>query len=204
MPQQTFFNLDEKKQEKILNAAMEEFASNSFEKATIDNIVKKAGIPKGSFYQYFSNKEDVYKFLFKSLGSKKYEYLEMYLSRLNEISFSEFIREFYLAGIDYTFQNSEYVGLSERFLYNCSKELREDILELMIPDSNALFEKVLKYYMTKGELKENLNISLTAEMLTTLTIYFSKHLKTRLRSKEYIMDTIEEMINIIENGIKRS
>lgn len=79
MPQQTFFNLDSLKQEKILNVAMEEFAFNSFEKVTIDNIVKKAGISKGSFYQYFLNKEDVYQYLFKILGREKLKALEMLL-----------------------------------------------------------------------------------------------------------------------------
>lgn len=205
MPQQTFFNLDSLKQEKILNVAMEEFAFNSFEKVTIDNIVKKAGISKGSFYQYFLNKEDVYQYLFKILGREKLKALEMHLYKLNEISFSEFIREIYFAGIDFDFQDSIHVELKEKFLYNCSKELREEILELMIIDSNALFEKILKYYVKKGELNENLKVDLVAEMLTTLTIFFSKQLKREQgKSKEYIMDKIEEMISIIENGIKRS
>ncbi len=205
MPKQTFFNLNENKQEKIINAAIEEFALNSFEKATIDNIVKKACIPKGSFYQYFENKEDVYKYLFKFLSGKKYKELEMYLSKLNEMSFSEFIRMFYISGIDFNFQDSSRVKLGEKFLYNCSSELREEILELMIPDSNALLEKVLKHYMTKGELREELNTALAAEMLTAITIFVSKSLKTELgKSKKYIMDTIEEMIKIIENGIKNN
>lgn len=205
MPKQTFFNLDKIKQEKILEVAMEEFAFNSFEKVTIDNIVKKSGIPKGSFYQYFLNKEDIYKYLFKLVGSEKSKDLEKYLPKLKELSFSEFIRELYLAGIDFDFQDSTYVGLREKFLYNCSMELREEILELMIIESNALLEKILKHYMTKGELKKNLKIDLVADMLTTLTIFFSKRLKTKERkSKEYVIEVMEEMISIIEEGIKRS
>lgn len=33
--------------------------------ASIANIVKSAGIPRGSFYQYFENKEDIYFYLLK-------------------------------------------------------------------------------------------------------------------------------------------
>lgn len=204
MPKQTFFNLDQQKQERILNAALEEFALNLFEKVTIDNIVKKAGIPKGSFYHYFENKEDVYQYLFESLVSQKNECFKRSLSELNNKSFSEMIRELYFAGIDFDFQDSTYVGLREKFLYNCSAELREEILERMIQDSDALFKKVLRYYVVKGELKEDLNVNLVAEMFTTLTIFLSKRLKSEQRkSREYIIDTMEEMIRIIEKGIER-
>jgi AcrR family transcriptional regulator len=57
MPKDTFFHLPEEKQNKIIDAAMEEFSSVSFEKASINRIIKSAGISRGSFYMYF---EDIY------------------------------------------------------------------------------------------------------------------------------------------------
>ena len=53
MPKQTFFNLKEDKKEKIEKALIKEFSRNSFEKASISNIILEANIPRGSFYQYF-------------------------------------------------------------------------------------------------------------------------------------------------------
>ncbi len=205
MPKQTFFNLQKQKQDAILDAAMDEFASFPYDKATIDNIVKKAGIPKGSFYQYFSNKEDVYRYLFEIISREKTKKLELYLLKLGETSFSEFIRRFYFEGIDFNFKDSSYMNLREKFFNNCSKELRDEILEFLIQDSNRLFEVVVDYYISKGELKEGLNIRLVSEMLTNLTILFGKQLRNKPGiSREHIMDTIEEMICIIETGIKRS
>lgn len=65
MPKQTFFNLPEKKRQHLINAAEEEFARVPLHEASIANIVKSAGIPRGSFYQYFENKEDIYFYLLK-------------------------------------------------------------------------------------------------------------------------------------------
>jgi AcrR family transcriptional regulator len=37
-------NMGEEKRNRIINSALEEFSKNSFEKASTNNIVKKAGI----------------------------------------------------------------------------------------------------------------------------------------------------------------
>ncbi len=51
MPNQTFFNLPEKKQATIIDLAIAEFANNDYKNASITKIVKQAKIAKGSFYQ---------------------------------------------------------------------------------------------------------------------------------------------------------
>jgi len=57
-----FLALDEEKRERILNAAMTEFASG-FKKASTDNIVRAAGISKGILFHYFGTKENLYNFI---------------------------------------------------------------------------------------------------------------------------------------------
>lgn len=65
MPKSTFFNLKQEKIEKIEEALIKEFSRNSFEQASISNIIKEAKIPRGSFYQYFEDKEDAIKYVIK-------------------------------------------------------------------------------------------------------------------------------------------
>lgn len=59
MIHQTFENLPETKKKALLDAAMDEFITNGYEKSSINRILSDAGIPKGSFYQYFDGKEDL-------------------------------------------------------------------------------------------------------------------------------------------------
>ena len=52
--------IDPDKRMRIINAAIEEFASLPYEKASTNNIVKNAGISKGLLFHYFSSKKDLY------------------------------------------------------------------------------------------------------------------------------------------------
>jgi len=71
MPKDTFNNLPEEKRNHILEIAINEFAANPYDVASISNIVRKAGIAKGSFYQYFEDKKDLYRTLIEISTDKK-------------------------------------------------------------------------------------------------------------------------------------
>lgn len=59
-----FFNLEQEKQERILNAATKEFAEKNYANASTNEIVKQAGISKGLLFHYFKNKKELYLFLY--------------------------------------------------------------------------------------------------------------------------------------------
>ncbi|WP_099364629.1 TetR/AcrR family transcriptional regulator [Fredinandcohnia onubensis] len=71
MPKITFFNLPDDKKRTLLEAAKQEFSSVPLFDASISNIIKSAGIPRGSFYQYFEDKEDVFFFLLSEYAKEK-------------------------------------------------------------------------------------------------------------------------------------
>ena len=60
MPKQTFYKLPQEKQERILAAAKREFTQVRYSDASINQIIRDAGIPRGSFYQYFEDKKDIF------------------------------------------------------------------------------------------------------------------------------------------------
>ena len=82
MPTATFLNLPKEKQTKILNAAKHEFGKNSVEEASVKNIVTEAEIPRGSFYAYFHDKEDLYHYI-----------LEEYRTQIRSLFYSCLERE---------------------------------------------------------------------------------------------------------------
>lgn len=73
MVYQTFFNLPEEKRQRIVDSAIDEFISRPYEKTSINRIVAAARIPKGSFYQYFDSKDDLYAYCVKELSRKMLE-----------------------------------------------------------------------------------------------------------------------------------
>jgi len=52
--------IDPEKRDRIINAAIEEFAIYPYDKASTNNIVKKAGISKGLIFHYFDSKQALY------------------------------------------------------------------------------------------------------------------------------------------------
>ncbi|MED4202765.1 TetR/AcrR family transcriptional regulator [Neobacillus mesonae] len=59
-----FLNLDQEKQDRIINAAIKEFAQKGYDNASTNEIVKEAEISKGLLFHYFGNKKQLYLFLF--------------------------------------------------------------------------------------------------------------------------------------------
>lgn len=63
MDTKIFSSIDYEKQQRIINAAFEEFATKGYKQATTDSIVEKAGISKGALFKYFGCKENLLLYL---------------------------------------------------------------------------------------------------------------------------------------------
>jgi TetR/AcrR family transcriptional regulator len=59
-----FMSLDSEKQDRIINAAIKEFAQKGYDSASTNEIVKEAGISKGLLFHYFQSKKQLFFFLF--------------------------------------------------------------------------------------------------------------------------------------------
>ncbi len=59
-----FEALDGEKQQRILNAAMKEFASKGYDHASTNRIVEDAGIAKGLLFHYFKSKKQLFLYLY--------------------------------------------------------------------------------------------------------------------------------------------
>lgn len=81
MSKETFLRLPEEKRTRFLEAAWEEFTHVRFADASINQIVRRAGIPRGSFYQYFENKEDLFRYLLDTIRDR---YTEAYRKIMEE------------------------------------------------------------------------------------------------------------------------
>ena len=65
MPSERFLKLSEEKQKRIVEAAVNEFARVPFESVSINQIIREAGISRGSFYTYFEDKRDLLGYVFE-------------------------------------------------------------------------------------------------------------------------------------------
>lgn len=79
MPKETFYRLPDEKRERIMAAAEREFLENSFEAASINRIIKEAAIPRGSFYQYFEDKKDIFLYIESTHKNEAFGFVESFI-----------------------------------------------------------------------------------------------------------------------------
>ena len=154
MPTATFFRLELEKQEKIITAAKKEFSAESVQDASIANIIKEADIPRGSFYQYFSGKEDLFYYLFDLVRKKPEEQFIFYLENADGDLFQTF-RDFFsyfaklvLEGEEKEFFRSVFLHMnytrSSRILMNDNeRKARKEHMKMHHNDSREVYSKVV-------------------------------------------------------------
>lgn len=91
MPSATFFNLPPAKREKLLAAARDEFVRAPFAQASVNRIIHGAGIPRGSFYMYFADKEELFRYLMEDFGTQLIRQMERLLEERNGAVFAAFL-----------------------------------------------------------------------------------------------------------------
>lgn len=129
MPSTTFFNLDKKKQEAFLKASFQEFSAYDYHSASISEIVRVLDIAKGSVYQYFVNKLDLFFYLVELSFTEKMTFLDE--NPGTGRSFSAWFKNRQNTLLDFNKRKAIYSHLLNNFyLQRNNPELRAKYLEL--------------------------------------------------------------------------
>lgn len=203
MPKPTFFNLPEDKRNRILEEAVIEFRDNNYDAASINKIVERSGISKGSFYQYFNDKEDVYLHIMSKIGEKKIEYLTPSMLNFSELSFYDALREMYRSAIEFALENPDYLEIGNRMMRDNSGILQK-LRSAFSVKGDEMFITLLRKGQETGDIRLDLDLQMIAKMLISMQMsiveyYFEKH-----RDKGYsmeIMDELDKFFDVLKNGI---
>mgnify|MGYP001940112977 CR=1 FL=1 len=136
MPKDTFFNLSKEKRDRIIQGAMKVFSTQAFNDASISEIIRNADISRGSFYQYFDDKIDLYKYL---IGLFKKNYHSLMLKK-----FQDHDGDFYLGFKAYSFfyirsiRESEKFGFFENLFLSMNYQLNRENINVLFTTDNKL------------------------------------------------------------------
>jgi len=209
MPKQTFYNLPEDRKNRIIETAIDEFSKNTFNNASITKIAENANIAKGSMYQYFQNKKDLYRYILEISSLKKQEYLMECLKNLENLYFLDIIRQLYIMGLEFARENPRLAGIANNFLKESDIKFKEEIMGIGIEKSNQFFEILIERAKEKGEINPQIDTKVAAYTLTSLNNSIIDYLLTHmqydeiLKNKDELMDRVDKILFIIENGFKK-
>lgn len=120
MPSDKFLKLPLDKKKILIDATKREFSIHKYEDASVNKIIKSINMPRGSFYLYFENKQDLYLYILKSyIKELKSQFLEILKKNSGNI-FDSFI-SFYDKMIDNN--SGEHDLINNMFINMNSKQI---------------------------------------------------------------------------------
>ena len=165
--------IDPDKRDRIINAAIEEFASFPYEKASTNNIVKNAGISKGLLFHYFSSKKQLYETLLKFVVRT------LYHTVIDKINWDE----------TDLFERIKQAAMVKLEVSRVYPHMFDFMQKILIRECAGSVEKVMELYKSYG-----LEIELLYEGFFTKNVDYSKFRDP---------STITETINIVRWSLEK-
>ena len=197
MPKETFFNLDEDKRNKILDAAKKEFTEFQLHKSRVSNVIKYAGIPRGSFYQYFEDLDDLYYYVIDDAFDKIFK--EGYKHTKFTDNIFEYTRLTFAVDMD-NYANDQ----RHKFIMNVFKSIGSNVEYL--EHHNNKRRDYIKGVLSEMDLS-NIRFSNTEdkirlyELLQNIkNMVIHKSLMNKL-SKDEAKEHLNWLLDILQNGL---
>ena len=198
-PKATFFNLDPAKQEIIIRAAMDEFARQGYRGASLNVIVRKAGIAKGSLYQYFSNKEALFFYVFSCFV----DLVKKSVGRTGaDADFFEQLRQVLWAGINFIREYPRYFQFYVRVLAEDDVPGRKELLATVRFFSHEYFGPLCRLGQDQCLIRPDVTPAMAAFMVDSVMDRFFRDFASRFfgddeDAREYDINRLEPEIEMI-------
>lgn len=213
MPKSTFLNLKDDKKKMLTEAFMKEFATHSYDTASLTAVVKSLGIAKGSIYQYFEDKQDLFMYLIGVCSATKMKYF-VDIKRADYKNYWEYFRILYKEGVKFDLDNP----LQSHFLFNLVdnmnspsiKHVFEDLLQMTI----AEFEKMVQHEIDVGLFRDDLPVKTMAFLLHKSGVAIQEqmeafgHIKPKesiknntpvyIGKEEILLQTVDDYIKLLK------
>lgn len=200
MPKKTFYHLSLEKREKVEKALEKEFGKTSFEKASISKIIEEAKIPRGSFYQYFENKEDAIKYIIRKYILLEKEAMKKILIETEGNIFEASLKIF----------DSMIADIHEQPKINLYKNIMQELKKNNINlfhtiEENIEMEEINQFVdLSILNIEEKKEFKYIMKIISTVTRTASINACSGNMSVEEARNELEEQIRILKRGMAKS
>lgn len=201
MPKTRFYNLPIEKRERILKSAIVEFSRVPIHQVSINKIIKEAKISRGSFYQYFDDKNDLICEIISGYRDTLIANVKSHLANKDTDIFSLLIEVFeqIITFVEHTenqklcFNLFESMRQDEKFFHTIvgQREI-DDMVETIV---SSVDTSKLKY-SSREDIVNVLDIISAVGMKTVMKV-----IKHPDHKKDYV-DSYKRQLMIIKTGIE--
>lgn len=201
MPKETFLNLSEEKQENIMRVAISKFSSLGYEKSNMGDIAKTAGVAKGSMYQYFENKKELFLYSIQwciDLLMKKYN---KYITVSDEnINIFDYLYESSREIIVQMREEREAVIFIQEVFLGRYKNVLDESMDYILKASDQYVLNFIRQGKKNGYIREDLDDKLLCLYVTGVSFKFKEYIMNR--AKNMGQEIIDEPFDEYEKEIK--
>lgn len=206
MPKDTFFNLPKEKQEKIIDAASLEFEQAPFDQASINRIVSSSGISKGSFYQYFEDKKDLYKYLLSLIVEKKMTYITPVMLNPFDHPFFEVVRDMNKSGLAFAKDHPQYMRIGNWFIKDKTHPVYLEIISENEKVATNVYELLLRKAIEKGEIRPDIDVPFTAHMIFSLSTQMVDYNSDTTQEDwlDHMFQSLDKLLDLLSKGMLKN
>ena len=206
----TFSNLPSEKQERVLDAAIDEFSRWGYEKASINRMVGRLGIAKGSIFQYFGSKKNLYFHIFEYAVGLVRRSLKGVKTETEGEDFFIRLSKSLRAGVYFIQRYPRIYQIYLKMLFQEDFPLRADLLRTIRIFSMDYLRPIVEEGMKRGELRHSLDPEVAAFFLDAMLdrflqayciAYMDSGLGLFQANEEVIQRRIEDCITIVRLGM---
>lgn len=146
----------ERSRQKILSAAMREFAAQEYDNVTIDCICTNHHISKGMIYHYYSSKDELFLVCVRDTFEKLKHFIEENSSRPDGQNIMDTIKQFFQLREQFLIRYPQCRRIFETAVFHPPKHLTEQIARLHEPIT-GLNQMYLKAVVTQMPLRKGVN-----------------------------------------------
>jgi TetR/AcrR family transcriptional regulator len=149
----TFRQLPPDKQERVMDAALEEFADRGYHQASLNRVVAQAGIAKGSLYQYFPNKEGMFRYIFQQALHRVRRTLTAVKEETLEQDFFTRLEKSLAGGVRFLREHPRIFNLYLKIQYDKNVPFREEFMAAVRRHAAEYFGSLVRRARSRGELR---------------------------------------------------
>lgn len=179
MANATFTNLPEEKRRRFLEVAIAEFAEHPYQSASVSRIVERLGIAKGSVYQYFAHKQDLFLSLLEHAAAEQLRILGGLAPPDPRPGFFALLRWQMSASVQVAAAAPQLVRLMHRAFAE-DLPFRAEAERRVGAAGADHFVQLLRMGVETGELAPDLDLELTASMIQAMLADLPKLIARRL------------------------
>lgn len=165
----TFKNLPPEKQQRILDQALTEFAQNGYGKASINTLVSRLGISKGSIFQYFGDKAGLLAEVFALTTAEVVSRLEEAVRLTKGQDFLDRFGAMVMAAIHLQEESAQYMTLYLRIAYEEDVPDSEGMQREMRASIHNLLSELLLQGRADGQIGQDVDLRMAA--LLTMAVF---------------------------------